>query len=129
MTWNVEYTDEFGAWWEKLSEAEQESVAYSVGLLEALGPNLGHPHSSGIKGSKHSHMRELRIQHQGEPYRVLYAFDPLRNAILLIGGNKTGDGRWYERFAPVADRLYDDHLEALIKEGLRDGKKVRGPET
>ena len=128
MTWNVEYTDEFGDWWQGLSEAEQMSAAHSVGLLEALGPNLGHPHSSGINGSKHSHMRELRIQHQGEPYRVLYAFDPLRNAILLIGGNKTGDGRWYERFVPVADRLYDDHLDALIKEGLWDGKKIRGPE-
>lgn len=100
-----------------------------MGVLEALGPNLGHPHSSGIIGSKHSHMRELRVQHQGEPYRVLYAFDPLRNAILLIGGNKTGDGRWYERFVPFADRLYDDHLETLIKEGLWDGKKVRGPEA
>ncbi len=74
-------------------------------------------------------MRELRIQHQGEPYRVLYAFDPLRSAILLIGGNKTGDDRWYDRVVPVADRLYDDHLDALIKEGLWNGKKVRGPET
>ncbi len=129
MTWDVEYTDNFGAWWQYLNEAEQESVAHTVGLLEALGPNLGHPHSSGINGSKHSHMRELRIQHQGEPYRVLYAFDPLRSAILLIGGNKTGDDRWYDRVVPVADRLYDDHLDALIKEGLWNGKKVRGPET
>jgi len=129
MTWDVEYTDAFGDWWVGLSEAEQESVAHSVGLLEALGPNLGHPHSSGINGSKHSHMRELRIQHHGAPYRVLYAFDPLRNAILLVGGNKTGDDRWYDRFVPIADRLYDDHLDALIKEGLWDGKKVRRPET
>ncbi len=129
MTWDVEYTDEFGAWWQSLSEAEQESVAHTVGLLEALGPGLGHPHSSGINRSTHSHMRELRIQHQGAPYRVLYAFDPLRNAILLIGGNKTGDDRWYDRFVPVADRLYDDHLGALIKEGLWDGKKIRESET
>ncbi len=128
MTWDVEYTDEFGDWWQSLGKTEQMSVAHSIGLLEALGPNLGHPHSSGINGSKYSHMRELRIQHQGEPYRVLYAFDPLRSAILLIGGNKTGDDRWYDRFVPTADRLYDDHLAALIKEGLWDGKKVRGPE-
>lgn len=127
MTWDVEYTDEFGDWWHGLSEAEQESVAHSIGLLEALGPNLGYPHSSGINGSKHSHMRELRIQHMGEPYRVLYAFDPVRNAVLLIGGNKAGDDRWYDRFIPVADRLYDDHLETLVKEGLWNGKKVRGP--
>lgn len=63
-------------------------------------------------------MRELRIQHMGDPYRVFYAFNPLRNAILLVGGNKTGDDRWYETFVPVADKLYDDHLKELRKEGL-----------
>jgi hypothetical protein len=78
MTWNVEYTDEFGAWWATLSEDEQVSIAASVGLLEARGPNLGHPHSSGINGSKHGHKRELRTQHSGRPYRTLYAFDRKR---------------------------------------------------
>ena len=63
-------------------------------------------------------MRELRIQVEGHPYRVLYAFNPLRNAILLLGGDKTGDGRWYEVSVPVADRLYDEHLIELNKEGL-----------
>ena len=64
------------------------------------------------------HMRELRIQHTGQPYRVLYAFDPRRVAILLIGGKKTGKDRWYEKFVPIADKLYDQHLNALKKEGL-----------
>ena len=63
-------------------------------------------------------MRELRIQHAGQPYRVLYAFDPRRVAILLIGGKKTGNDRWYEKFVPIADKLYDQHLNALKKEGL-----------
>lgn len=63
-------------------------------------------------------MRELRIQHEGDPYRVLYAFDPRRTAILLIGGNKTGNNRWYETHIPKADDLYDDHLEILKKEYL-----------
>ena len=117
--WEVEYTDEFGAWWEGVTEAEQESIASSVGLLEAKGPQLGFPHSSGINGSRHAHMRELRIQHEGRPYRILYAFDPRRSAILLIGGDKTGDKRWYDQYVPVADRLYDAHLEALGKEGLK----------
>ncbi len=62
-------------------------------------------------------MRELRPQHGGRPYRVLYAFNPLRTAILLIGGDKTGDDRWYEKFIPVADRLYDEHLSELKREG------------
>lgn len=66
-------------------------------------------------------MRELRIQHKGRPYRVLYAFDPRRTAILLIGGEKTGDDRWYVRHIPIADRLFDEHLIAIEKEALRDG--------
>ena len=66
-------------------------------------------------------MRELRTQHQGRPYRTLYAFDPRRMAILLIGGDKTGDDRWYETKVPVAERLYDEHLQQLRKEGLLNG--------
>ena len=121
MSWDVEYTNEFGDWCGTLSEAEQESLAASVRLLEERGPNLGFPHSSGINGSRHSHMRELRTQHEGRPYRTLYAFDPRRSAILLIGGDKTGDERWYDVHVPVADRLYEEHLEQLRKEGLING--------
>jgi len=121
MAWDVEYTDEFELWWSSLSEAEQESLAASVGLLEERGPNLGFPHSSGINGSKHAHMRELRTQHDGRPFRTLYAFDPRRAVILLIGGDKTGDNRWYEKNVPIADKLYDEHLRQLRKEGLTDG--------
>ncbi|MFO2006254.1 addiction module toxin RelE [Pseudomonas sp. o96-267] len=124
MAWDVEYTDEFGDWWESLSADEQESVAVSVRLLEERGPSLGFPHSSGINGSRHGHMRELRTQHVGRPYRTLYAFDPRRSAILLIGGSKAGDDRWYEINVPLADRLYDEHLEQLRKEGLIDGYEI-----
>ena len=63
-------------------------------------------------------MRELRIQSGGRPVRVFYAFDPRRSAILLIGGDKTGDDRFYEQFVPLADRLYDEHLKELKDEGL-----------
>ena len=119
--WEVEYTDELGAWWDDLTEAEQVSIDSSVRLLEEKGPNLGFPHSSGIEGSKHSHMRELRVQHGGRPYRILYAFDPRRSAILLIGGDKTGNKRWYEVQVPIADKLYDAHLTLLRKEGQNDG--------
>lgn len=69
-------------------------------------------------------MRELRTQHDGRPFRTLYAFDPRRAVILLISGDKTGDDRWYEKYIPVADRLYDEHIKALIKEGQIDGKKL-----
>lgn len=69
-----------------------------------------------MRQSRHSHMRELRVQHGGRPYRVLYAFDPRRVAILLIGGDKTGDDRWYDKYVPVADQVYDEHIKALEKE-------------
>jgi hypothetical protein len=120
MAWDVEYTDEFESWWESLTEGEQEDVAATVALLEAKGPQLPFPYSSAIHGSRHGHMRELRVQHAGAPYRVLYAFDPRRMAILLLGGNKTGNARWYEVHVLQADRLYDEHLVALRREGLID---------
>lgn len=118
MKWEVEFTDEFGTWWESLNEAGQDSIDASVGLLEQLGPQLGFPHSSKIKGARHGQLRELRVQHQGEPYRILYAFDPRRTALLILGGNKTGDDRWYEIFVPLADELFATHLRSLKKEGL-----------
>jgi len=118
MEWEVEYTDEFEDWWGKLTEAEQEDITAVIELLEQRGPRLPFPHSSGINGSKHNHMRELRIQHHGRPYRVLYAFDPRRISILLLGGDKTGNDGWYDENVPIADRLYGEHINQLKKEGL-----------
>lgn len=116
MQWPVEYTDEFGAWWNVLTVTEQISIDAHVRKLEQRGPNLPFPYSSGISGSRHAHMRELRVQSGGKPLRVFYAFDPRRSAILLIGGDKTGDKRFYEWMIPVADDLYDEHLAELDKE-------------
>jgi hypothetical protein len=116
MAWNVEYTDEFEDWWNGLSEGEQDDIAFGVGLLETYGPALKRPYADVVAGSRHPHMKELRVQHRGRPYRVLYAFDPRRCAILLIGGDKTRQDRWYEIYVPIADRLYDQHLSTLSKE-------------
>jgi hypothetical protein len=116
MEWNVEYTDEFESWWGELLDPVQEDVNAYVNLLIKKGPQLPFPYSSGINGSKHEHMRELRIQSGGKPIRVFYAFDPTRSAILLIGGDKTGDDRFYETMIPVADTLYDSHLQELKSE-------------
>ncbi len=104
-----------------MASRSTEALDVSVRLLEERGPALGYPYSSGINGSRHGHMRELRTQVGGRPLRTLYAFDPRRSAILLIGGDKTGDDRWYEGNIPLADKLYDEHLEQLRKEGLIDG--------
>ncbi len=113
MAWEVEFSDEFGEWWNDLTAAEQQSVDFTVSLLQEVGPSLRMPHSTGVETSRHAHMRELRIQHEGRPYRVLYAFDPRRAAMLLIGGDKTGKNRWYEEYVPLADAIYDRHLREL----------------
>jgi hypothetical protein len=118
MAWELEGTDEFAEWFDGLSDDEKGDVIASVDLLADRGPQLGYPHTSGIATSRHSHMRELRIQHKGRPYRVLYAFDPRRYAILLIGGDKTGNDRWYEEHVPIGDDLYDAYIEEIKKEGL-----------
>jgi hypothetical protein len=117
LAFEIEYTDEFGEWWDALTEDEQSSVDGAVELLEVFGPRLPFPHSSTVESSRHGHMRELRIQHRGRPFRVLYAFDPRRVALLLTGGDKTGDQRWYQKYVPIADDLYDEHLRALEREG------------
>lgn len=116
--WEVEFTDEFEHWWATLDAEQQESLAASVELLRQIGPQLSRPHADTVYGSKHANMKELRTQHQGRPLRTLFAFDPRRCAILLIGGDKTGDDRFYERMIPIADKLYDEHLAQLRKEGL-----------
>lgn len=116
--WKVEYTDDFEHWWQTLTEQEQIDLVASVELLEQMGPQLPRPHADTVKGSKHPNMKELRTQSQGRPLRTLFAFDPRRNAILLIGGDKTGNTRFYEKMIPLADRLYDQHLKELKDEGL-----------
>lgn len=118
MIWDVEYTNEFEDWWRSLTGIEQEDVDAYVQRLEARGPNLPYPYSSGINKSRHSHMRELRVQSHGDPFRVFYAFDPKRAAILLIGGKKTGNNRFYEDMIPIADDLYDQHIAELKAEGV-----------
>ena len=126
MAWEVEFTDEFEKWWNGLSAEEQEDVDAVVQVLEEKGPGLRRPYSGAIEGSKHANMKELIIQHAGRPYRVLYAFAPDRNALLLIGGDKTGNDRWYEEWVPKADKLFDEHLRQLQ---LEQREKKRGKEV
>jgi len=116
MEWEVEFTDEFLSWWDGLTEAEQVAVNAKVILLQKIGPNLPRPHADLVHSSRYPNMKELRIQHSGRPYRVLFAFDPRRCAILLVGGDKTGNDRWYDVFVPIADALYEAHVKSLRKE-------------
>ena len=116
--WEVEYTDEFGRWWDNLSGAQQEAIARGVELLRRIGPSLGRRHVDSVKNSKFPNMKELRTQHAKRPLRTFFVFDPRRTAILLIGGDKAGDKRFYERMILLADKLYETHLDELRKEGL-----------
>ncbi len=125
VAWDVEVTDEFNAWWNGLTEAERISVERAVLLLEDRRPHLPFPYSGRVNGSRHSAMRELRVQHQGQPYRVLYIFDPRRVALLLLGGEKTGDDRWYEKNVPLADRIDDNYLAEMEEENNAKDDKVQ----
>ena len=116
--WNVEFTDEFFDWWNSLRVSQQDALQTSIELLEMSGPALGRPHADTVKASRHPNMKELRTQCAGKPLRVFFAFDPRRSAILLIGGDKTGDKRFYDRMIPLADALYDSYLKELRTEGL-----------
>jgi len=111
--WDVEYTDEFEEWWEALNEDEQDAVDRSVGLLEDKGPLLKFPYSSDVRKSRHGAMRELRSQCKGNPLRTFYAFDPNRTAILLIGGDKTGNDNFYDEMVPKADQIFDEYLKEI----------------
>ena len=113
--------NESGEWWDTLSISEQESVSASVELLMGLGPALPFPQSSGIVSSRHGNMRKLRVQSGGKPLRVFYACDPRHTAILLIGGDKTGDDRFCDEFVPHADRLYGEHLKKIEDMERPDG--------
>lgn len=122
MAWDVEATDQFAGWYSDLSPEEQDEVIARVDLLEAAGPGLGRPVVDQVHQSRHAHMKELRVP---GGLRVLFAFDPRRVGVLLVGGDKSPDdpgspnwNRWYDLYVPMADDLYDVYLNELREEGL-----------
>lgn len=117
--WEVEYTDQFEEWWAGgLTLAEQDVVGRAVEALQDRGPALGRPLVDTVKRSRHANMKELRPP--GETIRILFAFDPRRRAILLLGRDKRNRWmEWYQEMIPIADRLYDEHLTTLRREGER----------
>jgi hypothetical protein len=108
----VVVTSEFEAWYASLKDDDAEAVSFSVELLEQMGVRLPFPHSSAIKGWDGA-FRELRVQAQGRPLRVFYRFDPQRQAVLILGGDKTGDERFYVRMKGAVERLWNEYLAEL----------------
>ena len=116
--WEIEFTEQFRDWWSELFREQQLAGGARIELLEARGPSLGRPAVDRIKTSRHHNMKELRSE-QADALRVLFMFDPRRNAILLLGGDKSGQWEeWYKWAIPTADNLYDTYLNELRKEGL-----------
>lgn len=116
--WEVLAVAEFNAWVlsAAVDDAAREDIRAMLIVLRERGPALGRPFADTLKGSRHSQMKELRIQSKGRPFRLFFAFDPKRRAILLLGGNKQADKRFYKRLIPVADALFDRHLKELQHE-------------
>lgn len=113
MAWSVSSVEEFESWLVALDVGVRREIAASIGLLGERGPMLGRPYADTLKNSAHPNMKELRVQVAGEPWRVFFAFDPKRTAILLLGGNKVGDDRFYEVNLPIADARFTRHLAGL----------------
>lgn len=112
--WSVLTVERFDEWFLSLDELEQTSVLTAIKLLEIKGPNLGRPYVDSLDGTKRvKNLKELRIQHQGRPYRVFFAFAPERQAVLLCGGDKTGKKRFYEIMIPIAEQEFLNHLSAI----------------
>jgi hypothetical protein len=117
MAWEVEYTDEFEQTWNGLDDEEQTAIDQRVRLLAEYGPNLGRPYVDVIKMSRHSNMKELIVPEGSAEFRVLFAFDPARRALLLILGDKSPNdpdspnwNAWYQKMVPIADDLFTAHL-------------------
>ncbi len=113
MDWQIRLVDEFAQW---LLEQESEvrvAILAHVKLLKERGPQLNRPYVDTIKSSKYANMKELRLNHRGTPWRVLFAFDPQRRAVLLVGGNKEGDKRWYLTNPRIADERFRRYLNRL----------------
>ena len=115
MAWAVEAIDAFAEWLGNLPEDSRVEILAHIAVLEEIGPGLTRPRADTLKHTNLKNLRELRIQIKGSPWRVLYAFDPRRVAVLLVGGCKEGDDRWYPKHIPIAERLYAEHLAALNK--------------
>jgi hypothetical protein len=115
MVWKVDFAEEFHAEYAALSEAVQDELPMGAKLLEVYGPSLGRPHVDTLKGSDYTNMKELRLRAGGGVWRVAFAFDPKRKAILLVAGNKSGVtlSRFYRRLIATADARYKADLKRI----------------
>jgi hypothetical protein len=117
MDWRVDFHPTFLGEFEGLAPAVQDELAAMVELLKMAGPQLKRPWSDTLKNSAHANMKELRFDADNGVWRVAYAFDPERKAILLVAGDKSGgsEKKFYKGLIRRADARFDEHLAALDK--------------
>ena len=122
--WKIERTDEIANWIQSLDEDAREAILKNLIILREIGPNLGRPYVDTIKQSRHKNMKEPRVQNKLRLYRIFFIFDSDRQAILLIGGDKRGVKRFYEKMIPLADDLYDRilHTRRVNNENIKKEK-------
>ena len=115
MEWRVEFRPEFVEEFAELSEPVQDEIAALIDVLKVIGPQLKRPGSDTLGGSAHANMKELRFDADDGVWRVAYAFDPQRRAILLVAGDKSGvsQKRFYKTLITKADARFNEHLAAL----------------
>lgn len=115
MPWTVQFADEFVPEFRKLDNEVRIELAAMASLLEFFGPALKRPHVDTLTGSRYSNMKELRFKAAGGVWRVAFAFDPARKAILLVAGDKSGGSqkRFYRDLIERADRRFNAHLQRL----------------
>ena len=119
----IERTDEIAEWISDLDDDAKEAILKNLIILKEIGPALGRPYVDTIKQSRHKNMKELRVQNKMRLFRIFFVFDLDRNAILLIGGDKRGDKRFYEKMIPIADDLFDDHIKSRRKTNENNKKE------
>ena len=116
MEWRIVFDPDFRIWFYQQGQGFQDETFAVLTVLAESGPKLGRPRVDTLENSTFKNMKELRVQYQGEPWRILFAFDPKRQAVLLVGGNKVGNKRWYKENIPIADKRYQKYLEILEEE-------------
>jgi hypothetical protein len=114
LAWEIVTRTLFDTWFDEQDEEVQEEILAHFAILEEDGPNLGRPQVDQVNGSGYTNMKELRVQVGGHPYRLFFAFDPKRKAIVLCGGNKKGlaDKAFYKKMIKIADAEFASHLKA-----------------
>ena len=123
MQYKLIYLTEFATWLDAQEEELKVRTLAHLDLLEERGPLLARPHADTLKGSEIANLKELRFKFERAPIRILFAFDPRQQAVIILAGSKQGDKRWYDANIPIAEKLFKEHLEGQRKADEESARK------